>query len=79
MNSFSQSQQMNNFNYDQFITEMTSAFLQHKESQRYGQFMMNYLYRYYPDIVIPEHCDCFYDNNKSASLLVHLYNTNRDT
>jgi len=67
----------NNFNYDQFISEMNQDFLQHRESQRYGQFMMNYLYRYYPEITIPEEYDCFYDNNKCAPLLVFLSNINR--
>jgi hypothetical protein len=54
--------------------EMNRAFIADPHNQRYGQFMMNYLKVHYPDIVVPEEADCFYDNSKCCNLLVYLEN-----
>jgi len=57
------------FDYDEFMHYANSAFLLHSENLRYGQFLMNYLTENYPDIVVPDESDCFYDNNKVTNFL----------
>jgi hypothetical protein len=52
------------FNYDDFMHDANSAYLLHPEGLRYGQFLMNYLAQHYPDIVVPDEVDCFYDDTK---------------
>jgi ABC-type enterochelin transport system ATPase subunit len=60
------------FNYDQFMYNMNVEFLAHSGTQRYGQFMVNYLCQTHPYIEIPEHLDPFYDNKKAPELMRYL-------
>lgn len=43
------------------------------DEQRYGQFLMNYFQEHYPDIVVPEEADCFYNNNKVPNFLQFIH------
>lgn len=65
------------FDFNQFIENVTHQFMKHDGSQRYGQFLMNYMAKNHPEIEIPEECDCFYDNNKAPMLLGHLDSLSR--
>lgn len=67
-----------NFDYDQFMHEVITKYLAHSENQRYGQFMVNYLYEKYPDIYVPQHIDPFYDNSKVPALMHFLFHLNKE-
>lgn len=60
------------FDYFQFLTEVNHYFIGNNEGQRYGQYVMNYLSRNYPQINIPEDCDCYYDDKKVSKLIEYL-------
>lgn len=60
-----------NFDFDAFFAQVNRQFVL-SEGQRYGQFMMNYLYEKFPEIVVPEEYDCFYDNKKVVKLIDYL-------
>lgn len=59
------------FDYDQFFHKANSAFMV-SEQQRYGQFLMNYLSEFHPEITVPDEFDCFYDNNKIPQFLGYI-------
>lgn len=67
-----------NFNADSFVHDANSTFLTHQQHQRYGQYLVNYLSRYFPQIAtqIPEEANCFYDNNKVPAFLGWIYTIN---
>ena len=61
------------FDYDEFMHNANGAYLFHPENQRYGQFLMNYLFQHHPDIVVPDDADCFYANDKVTNFMRFLY------
>jgi len=61
-----------NFDYDDFMHQANADYLRTDHTQRYGQFLMNQLAKDYPDIQVPDRCDCFYDNSKCSNLLRYL-------
>jgi hypothetical protein len=60
-------------NFDDFMHNANQEFIKHLEHQRYGQFLMNYLYEKYPEIEIPSEIDPFYDNSKIPDLIKYLH------
>lgn len=62
------------FDFDCFIHDAMGRFISHQSNQRYGQFLMNRLHGYYPEVYyqIPPEADCFYDNSKVPTLLSFL-------
>jgi hypothetical protein len=64
---------------DLFMCDANSAFLTHKDDQRYGQFLVNELTRLHPYIIIPEEADCFHDNNKVPNFLRFIYSCDGST
>lgn len=60
-----------NFDFDAFFAQANRQFVL-SEGQRYGQFMMNYLHEKFPEIVVPEEYDCFYDDKKVIKLIDYL-------
>ncbi len=58
---------------DLFMSDANSAYLYSDGSERYGQFLINYLKKRFPDIEVPEYADCFYDNNKVKEFLSFIY------
>lgn len=60
------------FDYDLFIHNANAEYLKSNHNLRYGQFLMNALSKDYPDIQVPDECDCFYNNNKCPNLLQFL-------
>lgn len=67
---------MKYFDYDDFMHNANSKFLVHEGEQRYGQFLMNYLYEKHPEIYnqVPENIDPFYSNEKCGEFLKFLAN-----
>jgi len=57
---------------DRFLSEANAAFIL-SDQQRYGQFLMNFLYQKHPEVVVPEKADCFYDNSKVKEFLQFIY------
>lgn len=64
---------------DLFMSNANSAFLTHKDDQRYGQFLVNELTKKHPFIALPEEADCFYDNNKVPEFLRFIYSCDGST
>lgn len=60
-------------NFDVLMHDINTEFLNHSGTQRYGQFMMNYLNQHHSEIQIPSECDCFYDNSKVPTLINYLH------
>ena len=63
---------MSPFNPDLFIHKANAEF-KCSNGQRYGQFLMNYLAQNYPNIMVPEEADCFYDDKKVKDFLHYIY------
>lgn len=63
-----------NFDYNSFYKEAHNQFLKGNHTERYGQFLMNYLSDNHPGVFIgmPEECDCFFNNTKVPALLRYL-------
>lgn len=57
------------FDYDKFYSEANSSFITQSEHLRYGQYLMNQLSEKFPEIVVPEEADCYYDNQKVPAFL----------
>lgn len=64
---------MTKFDGDKFMIDANAAYFYSDGSQRYGQFLMNYLTKHHPEIVVPESADCFYDGNKVKDFLKFIY------
>jgi hypothetical protein len=60
------------FDYNFFIKDVNDAFMKHCGTQRYGQFMANYLSENYSYLEIPIDIDPFYDNSKIPDLMRYL-------
>lgn len=63
------------FNADQFVHEVNHSFLKEEHEQRYGQYLMNYLFTHYPSLhaQTPQVADCFYLNSKCDEFLRWIY------
>lgn len=61
-----------NFDCFGFMSDTNRDFMKHSENLRYGQFLMNRLSEKHPEIVIPEECNCYYDNSKADDLIRFL-------
>lgn len=57
---------------DLFMSDANSAYI-YSEGQRYGQFLMNFLKESFPEIIVPENADCFYDDKKVKEFLHFVY------
>lgn len=64
---------MKDFDVDQFMSDANAAFLYSDGTQRYGQFLMNYLYEKHPEIQVPPESDCFYDDKLVKKFLTFIY------
>lgn len=60
---------MKDFNCHTFMSQSLIEYEQNPQGQRYGQYMVNKFSKLYPDVVIPQDCDCFYDNRKINDFL----------
>jgi hypothetical protein len=60
---------------DLFIRDANAAFMYSDGQQRYGQFLINQFSKKYPEIVIPQEADCFYDDKKVRDFLHFIYKT----
>ena len=67
-----------NFDYNNFITNVNREWVCCDETQRYGQFLMNYLCSYNGDVYdsVPEELDPFYDNSRVYAFLGYLAGLN---
>ena len=67
--------EMPEFDFNLFIHQANVSYfnLDFNDSQRYGQFLMNYISQNHPDIVVPENANCFYDNGKVPRFLRFLH------
>lgn len=61
------------FSPDLFMSGANSAYLYSDGSQRYGQFLMNYLQQKHPDIKVPDSADCFHDDKNVKKFLHFIY------
>lgn len=67
-----------NFDYISFLKENSRQFFDYitetevNQRIRFGQFTMNYLNEKFPEIVVPEEYDCFYDDKKVSKLIEYL-------
>jgi hypothetical protein len=67
---------MKNFNLSEFVAKVTIDYYKDNLSQRYGQRYGQYLYnqfrKNYPDVVIPDEVDCFYDCKKVGDFITFI-------
>lgn len=61
------------FDPDLFISKANAAFMYSEGQQRYGQFLINRFSQKYPEIVIPQEADCFYDDKKVGDFIHFIY------
>lgn len=61
------------FNYDKFLQDATRSYYEEKHSQRYGQYLMNYVSKKHPGVYVEIKYDCYYDDEKVPFLLDYLY------
>jgi hypothetical protein len=66
------------FDYNTFIKNVYEGFVSHQGDQRYGQYMMNYLYQVAPEIEVPLDIDPFYDNSKVPDLMNYLHSLHQN-
>jgi len=64
-----------NFNPDNFLQEANRSYSVDHQNQRYGQFMMNYLWNHHPDLYtqVPDDADCFYLDFKFNDFVNWIY------
>jgi hypothetical protein len=60
---------MKNFNLSEFVAKATIDYYKDNLSQRYGQYLYNQFRKSYPDVVIPDEADCFYDCKKVGDFI----------
>lgn len=60
--------------FNVYLQDAMQSYLDVKDNVRYGQHLMNKLTVLAPDVVIPEHLDPYYDNDKVPNFLNYLWN-----
>jgi len=63
---------MKNFNLSEFVAQATIDYYKDNLSQRYGQYLYNQFRKNYPDVVIPDEVDCFYDCKKIGDFIAFI-------
>lgn len=56
------------FDFASFCSKCNTRYL-NASNQRYGQFFVNQFRADFPDAIIPEEVDCFYDDEKLQNFL----------
>lgn len=60
---------INKFDYSAFCDKCNTRYSFNASNQRRGQFFVNQLCADFPDVVIPEEVDCYYDDKKLQAFL----------
>lgn len=63
---------MKNFNLSEFVAQATNDYYKDNLHQRYGQYLYNQFRQNYPDVIIPDAADCFYDCNKVGDFIAFI-------
>lgn len=63
---------MKNFDPSQFVAQATTGYTIDNQGQRYGQYLYNQFRQNYPDVLVPDEADCFYNCNKVVEFFIFL-------
>jgi hypothetical protein len=63
---------MKNFNLSEFVAQATIDYYKDNLSLRFGQHLYNQFCENYPDVVIPDEADCFYDCKKVGDFIAFI-------